>query len=359
MFYLKKIKLNNFRCYTQSTFDFSPTKTLIIGENAVGKTSLVEGIYYLCFGKSFRDARDMDVLKKNTDFYYISGEFYENEYSNSKVSIGYDKKSKRIQKNSLIYKSISEYVGYFKTIVFSPDDLALIKGAPLERRKFLDINISQLDENYLKNLIEYKKILKQRNEFLKNSTSEEYDHCLLEVLTTSLIEKARYIIQARKKIIQELNPYIEKIAKSISNGQEIVKLTYSPNSFEDELEGNMMLKEKYDLYTQTTNTGPHRDDVEIKINGEDASTYGSQGQIKTAVLAIKLGLTEYIRKNDDKIIIILDDIFSELDVERQKAILQLIALGNQVFITATDLNSIPDDVIGDGKIIKLRKEEEQ
>ena len=213
MFYLKKLKLTNFRCYTQIEQEFSPTKNIIIGENAIGKTSLVEAIYFLCFGKSFREAKDIDIIKTNAEFYNIKGEFVDEiKKANDNVIIGYDKKCKKIQKNQNIYKNLSEYVGYFKSIIFSPDDLSFIKGGPIERRKFLDANISQLDSKYLKNLIEYKKILKQRNEFLKNSTLENYNKDLLTILNTSLVERAKIIIKAREELINKLN--INLILKS-------------------------------------------------------------------------------------------------------------------------------------------------
>ena len=360
MFYLKKLKLTNFRCYTQIEQEFSPTKNIIIGENAIGKTSLVEAIYFLCFGKSFREAKDIDIIKTNAEFYNIKGEFVDEiKKANDNVIIGYDKKCKKIQKNQNIYKNLSEYVGYFKSIIFSPDDLSFIKGGPIERRKFLDANISQLDSKYLKNLIEYKKILKQRNEFLKNSTLENYNKDLLTILNTSLVERAKIIIKAREELINKLNPYVKNNSLKISLGQEIVEMKYKPNTEVVNLEKNINAREKHDLFMQTTTVGPHRDDIEILINRQDAAIYGSQGQIKTAILAIKLGLTEFIKENDNKILIILDDVFSELDIDRQIALLLMINLGNQVFITTTDLNSIPLEVVGESKIIKLGKEGQQ
>ena len=347
MFYIKNVKINNFRCYLTKEVEFSPNSNIIIGKNASGKTSLVEAVCYLCLGKSFKNAKDVELIKINKDYFNIIGNIIENEEKNNRIVIGYDTKTKKINYNGKVMSSISDYVGKYKVITFSPDDLELIKGTPTVRRRFIDINLCQIDSKYLKLLMEYKHLLKRRNEILK---LENIDSKYLDILSGEIIERAKYIINKRRKIVEMLNEYIEKKSKFLTNDQEIVELEYFPNVTEEEIKNKFKNDLKIDILTKTTNNGPHRDDLNIYINRQKASIFASQGQIRTAVLAIKLGIADSFRSNNESMIIILDDVLSELDINRQIKLLESIKNGNQVFITTTDIKNIPSNIIKDSKI---------
>lgn len=351
MFFIKKISFTNFRCYEKGSFDFFSGKNIIIGKNASGKTSLVEGIYCLCFTKSFKNVKDNGLVNKNKSFFNIKGEF--ENVNNSSVMISCDLNNKKITKDQKTYKNISEYVGFFNCVVFSPDDLSLIKGSPSERRKFLDVNISQIDKIYMENLISYKKILKERNEFLKSIENNEINNDLFEVLTEKLIEKANVLILKREAFINKLNEFISLIMNDISSKEEKLSIVYKPNCNVDNLWKTAKDNKKLDIITKTTNFGPSRDDFSILINNDEAQIYASQGQIRSAALSIKLGLVNLFKKYNSKTIIILDDVFSELDNNRQKQILNLLSKENQTFITTTSLEHLSEDVLKDSNIIKI------
>lgn len=348
MFYIESIKINNFRCYKSEDFTFSPVCNIILGRNACGKTSLAESICYLCLGKSFKGAKDIDLIRIDNDYFNIIGNIIDDK--KNRIVIGYDKKTKKINLNNKTVPSISEYVGKYKVITFAPDDLDIIKGNPGVRRRFLDMNICQIDSNYLRILMEYKHLLKQRNELLK---LESIDYQYLDILTQELIKRAKLVIKKRKEFVSELNKYVENKSKELTDDQETVFIEYESNVEIENLENQFKNGLKLDILTKTTNNGPHRDDYNIYINGQKANVYASQGQIRTAVLSIKLGISEKFKQNNESMVIILDDVFSELDINRQIKLLESIKSGNQVFITTTDINNLPKSIIESSKIIKI------
>ena len=357
MFYIKKLNLNSFRCYRNYQIDFAPNINIIYGNNAVGKTSLVEAIHCLALVKSHKAITDDELIHKGATYTIIKALINNNENNDELILSIFDKK-KKIQKNNKMYSSLSDYIGFFNVVIFSPEDLNLVKGAPLERRKFLDINLSQTNNQYLLSLIRYRKFLKQRNEILKNHT-EKYDQTLLSVVTDSLIKEAKYIISERVKFLNQLNPYFQTITEKISINKERGELSYLPNCNADQVENNFRERLKTDLMLKTTTTGPHRDDFSFSINNTDAASYGSQGQQRTLTLALKLALAEVIKEKKQNIIIILDDVFSELDTNRQNQILNLLNQSNQIFITTTGIDNLSKDILNQSNIIKIQKEVEE
>ena len=201
MFYLNKIQIINFKCYENKEFVFNPNKNIIVGLNAVGKTSLVEAIYCLCFTKSFKNIKDIDLVAKGKPYFNIKASFNTSNGVDN-VFLGYDCINKRIKKNEKVYKTTSEYLGEYNAIIFSPDDLEFVKGSPAIRRKFLDTNISQINKTYFNSFVKYKKLIKERNEFLKGITNEDnYDQKYLSIITEALIMEARIIIETRNTFI--------------------------------------------------------------------------------------------------------------------------------------------------------------
>lgn len=351
MFYIKEMKINYFRCYSSASFEFSKTKNIIIGNNGIGKTTIVEALCYLCLGKSFKNAKDSEIIKIDAPYFNVIGEIDDSSKSSiSKIVVGYDKKTKKISNNGVFYKTLSEYVGKYKVVSFSPDDLDLIKGSPTVRRRLIDMYLCQKEHEYMKTLSEYKHILKQRNELLKNKS---IDMQYLKIITETLIEKAIYIVNKRNEFIKNLSCFVKKKSQTLTNGTETVHLEYKPNCNINEIHEKIQNDQQLDILTQSTNNGPHRDDVVIYVNNQKASVYSSQGQIRTAVLAIKLSIVEYFKTIDDNIIIILDDVFSELDNFRQVSLIESIGHHNQVFITSTNVDNIPENTIKESKIIRI------
>lgn len=359
MIHINKLKLYKFRCFENYEIDFSDKINILVGDNAVGKTSVVEAIHCFGFAKSHRTNNDIQLIKSGNDHSFIKG-IFENQGRKSEITLSFTEKGKKIINNSKPYSNLSDYIGFLNVVIFCPEDLELVKGGPANRRKFLDSNISQINPLYLKSSINYRKILKERNELLKiMSESEEKDYNLLSVYTQGLTKEARNIINLRKEFIEKLNPYINLKTKAISSGLEEASIKYIPCVNEDELEFIFKDNLKNDLLYKTTTKGPHRDDFVIELNGQNVSDFGSQGQQRTAVLAIKLALAELIASKSDSLIIILDDVFSELDNNRQNEIISLLSKTNQIFITTTSIDSLSEKVLEGSNIITISKESEE
>lgn len=355
MFYIKNIKINNFRCFKSCDFSFDPKINILIGNNGCGKTTVVEAISYLCLGKSFKNAKDADVLRFNQPYFNVIANLDgENE---EKLVISYDGKQKKIKKDEYVYKTLSEHVGIYKLISFCPDDLDIIKGTPSIRRNFLDVFISQYDITYLKMLVQYKKVLKTRNEFLKNVENDRYDRILFGVINEKLVQTGLEIIKLRNNYISLLNEYAKSVSKQLLNDGKYIEIKYLSDVAEDEFKKTVKNCEKHDLMCKTTSHGPHRDDFTVSFGGVDASSYSSQGQIRIAVLALKLAIYQMFSKQNNNIIIILDDVFSELDINRQSFLMEYIKNVGQVFITTTEISKLPSDIKENSKIIEIKEGE--
>lgn len=349
MIYVKSLKLNNFRCFKSISLEFKPNINILIGNNGCGKTSIVEAISYLCLGKSFKSIKDKDVLKINEDFFNIISVIVGKE--ENRIVVGYDGKQKRIRNGEIIYKSLSEHIGKYKLLSFCPDDLDIIKGNPNNRRRFIDVFISQCDSLYLKSLAEYKKILKMRNEFLKSIINNQYDKVYFDVLNEKLVKNAEIVINIRKKYFDLLNKYINIVCSSLTNPNTSIKLVYEP----DVIDVNDIKKAyNIDLCSGISTRGPQKDDFVVLFNDKNASIYASQGQIRLCILAMKLAIYEMFRKKDENIFIILDDVFSELDKEKQIYLMNYIKNVGQVFITTTEIDKIPKQLIDSSNIIEMK-----
>lgn len=353
MFYIKNLKLNNFRCFKSIEFNFSPNINMLIGLNGVGKTSVVEGISYLCLGKSFKNAKDKDVLRNEAEYFNIISTIYSND--DERIVIGYDGQHKRIKKGEKICKTLSEHVGEYKLISFSPDDLYIIKGAPAERRQFLDTFISQIDTLYLKTLSEYKKILKIRNEFLKNIIDNNYDKVMFDIINQKLIANGKKVVELREKYISILKNKIKLVSNDLFHKEMNIEIEYIPDVSLVNYEKEISECVNIDLLSKITTKGPQKDDICIYINNKHANTFSSQGQIRIAVLSMKLAVYEIFKEIDDNIIIVLDDVLSELDKNKQIYLLNYVKKVGQIFITTTDIDKIPEDVKENSNIIEIKE----
>lgn len=363
--FLRKISLTNFRNYDNLDLEFNKNINIFIGNNAQGKTNILESIYVLSISKSHRINKDLFLIKDNCLFTKIHGEII--NYDNlNEFEILINKKGKRVSINSNPFRKISEYLSNINTIMFCPDDLEIIKGTPSERRYFLNSSLSQFYSDYSLKLSKYNKLLKNRNEYLKNT--EKIDKIYLKILTDKLINLNVDLIIYRRNYINEINKYIVKIYKNLTNKDKIsIKYDSFINNDINEKNIKQEIQEKFDrvleneIFQRTTLLGIHKDDFSIYIDDVKINNYGSQGQQRISILCLKLAEIDiYKEKFNKKPIILLDDIFSELDSEKKENIIKYINSDMQVFITSTDLNNIDEKItknadifyVNDGKVIK-------
>lgn len=358
---IKNIELLNFRNYNKLKVSFYKGINIIYGKNAQGKTNLLESIYLLGLTKSHRNFQDQNLIQYNKDFLLIKGKIKENNvYTNMEVYI--DNKEKKLKIDGDKVKKINNYISKMNIIIFYPEDLYLIKGSPQNRRSFLNTELSQLYSNYYIVMNEYNKLLKMRNEYLKKIYKcNNVDYNYLDIITNYLIEKAIIIYKLRYKFISRLNEKVEKIYFDIMNINNF-KIKYKPNidiNIEDsDLKNKLkkIYKDKldYDIKINSTSVGPHKDDIEFYLDDINLKLYGSQGQQRIAIVAIKLAEIEIFKKYKDSTpILLLDDIFSELDIEKQNNLLNYIKNNIQTIITTTDLSNISKKLINKSKLFKI------
>ena len=348
--FIKKIKLKQFRNYQEVAVVFEKNINIIIGRNAQGKTSLIESMYVLSTTKSHRTSKDQQLILFNEDFARIEAQI-NRELDDFELSLSISKKGKKANYNGIVQKKLSDYVGKLIVVLFAPEDLSLVKGGPPYRRRFLDMEIGQLSPSYLYHLAQYGKLLKQRNELLKQLRHNRKNELLLEVLTEQLVPHAVFIVGKRMEFLEKLQQFAKGVHGEITNGLEEISFSYV-NSFKDwELTEEQALQ-KYkdafdsDIQNGTTALGPHRDDFVVSINGINTHQFGSQGQQRTASLSIKLAEIELIYSVlGEYPILLLDDVLSELDDSRQTQLLNTIKNKVQTFITTTNIDGIDEEVV--------------
>lgn len=352
---LEELQVTNFRIYKSFKKKFNSKINVIYGSNGQGKTSVLEAIYYLALTKSFRTNKDIVSLKSEEEFFDLKGSFINKDKIKQQSRIYFSKKeSKHAFLNSERVKTFSELVGHFPVILLSLEDINLTFGLPAVRRKFLDILLSQLYPVYLQSLQKYKKAVQQKNRFLSDTTNEN-KISELEIWNSQIIEYGSEIVFRRIKFINYINKHITKKYNVISGKTEQIKIDY--NSFysnkTDDIE---LITIKNDFLTainkakekewrrQTSLVGPHKDDFFIFKEGYPFKSHGSQGENKSILLALKLLESDYVYHiSHKKPILLLDDIFGELDNNRVHNLLSLIIEYGQVFITTTDLNKFKTD----------------
>ena len=336
MLYLMRITnltVDNFRNHTHSTLQLTAGINVLVGPNAQGKTNLLEAVYLSCVGRGWRTVRDSEMLQFGKERALVQVNAMK-RFGNVEIAIQLGQGLKKsISINRVPIAKVAELMGQINCIFFSPDELKLVKEAPADRRRFMNIDLSQIDKSYFYALARYNKILQQRNASLKNNC----DLRELDVWDLQLIQQGKILIQKRQAFIQKLTPYVVKKHQALTGGQEIITMTYETCAdFEREL---LAAREK-DLRLRTTTVGPHRDDLAILINNQDVRIFGSQGQQRTVALSIKLAeLDLFADITGEKPILLLDDVFSELDSSRQARLLTAIA-DTQVVITATDAPAV-------------------
>ena len=340
--YIKKIYLKNFRNYKEINIPFQEKINIILGKNGQGKTNLLEGIYILSMGKSFRTNIDTEMISFNEDHFRVKGEF-DKDGADLKVEMIMKKKEKLFSINGVEKKKNADLLENVYTVVFSPEDLKIIKEEPEKRRKFLDRQLFQLKPLYYKELAKYKKVLKNKNSTLKE---EFIDEGLLDVWDEYLSDTGAKIMMERRDILLKINEISYDINKNITDGKEKLRVEYEPQvelkpNYEEQKKE--ILKAQKDNRTRdmergTTTAGPHRDDIIISIDGIDSRKFGSQGQQRTAALSLKLAELKIIKEETgEDAILLLDDVLSELDIDRQNFLINSFK-ENQIFISAAEIN---------------------
>lgn len=343
--YIKEIKLHNFRNYSDEQVFFNKNVNLFLGDNAQGKTNLLEGIYLNAIGRSFKNVRDKDLIKFGQDYckiqtIHVAG----GEEHTTEIVISKDGK-KGIKADGIKLTKTSELLDRLYMIVFSPEDLKIVKEEPEKRRRFIDRELCQIRAGYLSDLNDYKKILKQRNAYLKG---DRIDMDMLSIWDSQMAKVGTRIIEKRKYFIEKIDGISNGIHKKITGGKETLELKYEPSEFDPSLVNE-------DIKNRTTGHGPHRDDFKISANGVDLRKFGSQGQQRTAALSLKLSEIKIIEEEKgEKPILLLDDVLSELDNERQVYLMN--SLGeNQMFITTTDITDKVKENLPEGKVFFIER----
>ena len=342
MMQLAKIYLNNFKNHLESKFNLINGVNCFVGKNGVGKTNVLDAIYYLCLTKSYYNKLDILNINFDHDYFTIKGNFIKNDDEYELICSLSKKTKKSVKINSKKYKRFSDHIGKFPVVIISPTDSNLIIEGPDTRRRYMNSSISQFDNNYLINLIDYNRALKQRNKILKNNNEGgKIDKITLEAFNYTLSKKSKYIFESRKKFIEEINIIFQKFYSIISKSKETVKLKYISHLHEHSMIDLLEKNFDVDKISKSTTHGLHKDDVSLVMNNRLIKKFGSQGQQKTFLVSLKLAQFELLEKiNFIKPILLLDDIFDKLDNSRVEELLSLVDEGffSQVFITDTSEN---------------------
>jgi len=347
--------MENFRIYESRKFQFDGDIVIFVGKNGVGKSSVLEAISILGNLKSFRAAADRDLIKYGSNQYFVEME-YESQGSKYKLGLGFGKKSpgekkfdRRMRVNSEIIEKISEFIGKFQTVIFAPDDINIIESGPLERRRFVDMLLSTIHNDYLVSLQNYRRLLKLRSAFFAKS-GRNIDEQYLSSFDIELVKSGATIQQYRKNFVEDFQVIFDNYVKTISSGKDKWSIKYQPSieggENPDVLKKSLINARLDDMRYRQTTRGIHRDRI-LFVNDEknliDISKNGSQGQKRTAVLALKMSQFVFTRNmKSEKPVLLIDDVPNDLDIERRKKFIEFLQDAGQAFITATELTALND-----------------
>lgn len=353
--YIKEIELKNFRNYENLKINFNQNLNFIIGKNAQGKTNLLESIFICSMGKSFRTSKDSEMIKFGKDFSRVTlcaqKQFFETVIDITLKSEG----KKFVKVDGINILKTSQLLENVYIVVFSPEDLKIVKDEPEKRRKFIDRELSVLRPAYFDSLSKYKKVIIQRNNYLKEKI---IDPAVLDIWDTQLSHYGADIMKMRKEFTEKLNIISSRIHSGITDGKEKSRLEYEPNvKITVDIQKNLYdaIKKSYDndIRLRTTTRGPHRDDITFYIDEINVRNFGSQGQQRTAALSLKLAELDLIKEETgEEAVLLLDDVMSELDNNRQKFLIETLS-ANQIFITSTEISENLREAASKGKIITV------
>jgi len=352
---VNKLILRNFRNYINLTLTFTHGINIFIGDNGQGKTNILEAIYYAAMGHSHRTNTDTELIRWQQDSASISIFFSRLSIENSIVLKFNTNQKKEIINNNYTIKP-KELIGLLNVVLFSPEDLMLIKGMPTMRRRFLDMEISQISPAYYQQLLKYNRILAQRNTLLKKIREHTEKAEMLDAWDEQLATIGSQIVKKRQIAIKKLAMLANLMHRKITDNKENLTVIYHKHGIDeniienlaDEYRKKLVELRQHDIYRGSTSVGPHRDDLILSVNGINLRTFGSQGQQRTGVLALKLSELEFIKSETGEYpVLLLDDVMSELDASRREHLIAFIQDRIQTFITATEKKYFPDNKFGE------------
>ena len=356
--YIKELKVKNFRNYKDLAIEFDKRVNLITGQNAQGKTNMIEALYMSSMGRSFRTNHDNEMIRFGEESAYIKV-LAEKEYVSTKVEVLLSKAIKKaIKKDGCSVRKTADLLENIIIVIFSPDDLRIVKDEPEKRRRFIDRELSQIKPAYYDAFMKYRRALNERNSYLK---SDDIKESMLDIWDEGLIRYGALVMKYRNEFIEDISHLSSKIHSRITNGKEALSLVYQPNinyaestDIQEELiERELIAARERDIRTGTTTKGPHKDDFSFIIDNINVRNYGSQGQQRTSALSLKLAELDLIkRETGENAILLLDDVMSELDEERREYLIRALS-ENQIFITTTDIDDSLIKAYPDAKIIKI------
>lgn len=352
---VESLKLQNYRNYEYLNMNFDEKINIIYGDNAQGKTNILESMYVCATSKSHRGSKDREIIRFDNDESHIKVNVKKNDM-NYRIDMHLKKnKPKGIAVNGIPIKRAVELFGILNIVFFSPEDLNIIKNGPSERRRFIDMELSQLDKIYLDCLINYNKVVNQRNSLLKEYAFSGREDIIssLDIWDMQLVKYGNDVIKSREKFVKDINDLVKSIHTKLSGDREQLEIIYEPCVKEQDFESELVRVRDRDLKFKCTNIGPHKDDMCFLINGMDVRKYGSQGQQRTAALSLKLAEIELVKQIiHDTPVLFLDDVLSELDSRRQNFLLD--SIGNiQTMITCTGLDEFINNRFSINKIFKV------
>ena len=335
---IKSLSIRNFRNHTYKDLTFNPGINVITGENATGKTNIVEAVYYLSLARSFRGVDDAEIVEDGHDYAEIDSQVLEGEIKRN-IRILITKKGRSVLVNNKKVSKLSDLAKCVNVLLFEPKDVLLFKGLPRERRNFLDINLSKQFPIYLEYISRYEKVLKQRNELLR---SGNYDENLLNTTTEMLVKYAGPIVNYRTMFVKDINDILIKITRALTGAKEKIEISYRPfvamsSDYQTKALEAFNRSLDNDLKYKATSIGIHREDISVSLNGKDIAVYGSQGENRLVALALKLSPYFMIKDDDKKPVVVLDDVMSELDDTNKERLINFLRKFSQVFITGTEL----------------------
>ena len=367
---IKSLKLLYFRNYLSANIEVHPSLNVLVGNNANGKTNIIESIFCLALGKSYRTKSDSECIMFGEAATAMSCVVNKND-KNLDIMLGINNKGKSAKIAGIKKTKLTDFVGELNVVLFSPEDLQLVKGSPALRREFINREFYQYSRIYHKYYLMYQHLLKQRNSYLKDmrkNPKDEMSLAYLDTLTSQLAKVAIYITKERVSFIQEISKLTYQNMLNISNGQETLKIKYKSSvleslnitdvndtNFTEENLVKVMMKRSFDdIMRGSTKIGPHQDDLEFYINDLDAKMYASQGQQRSIVLSLKLAEINYLKsKTGTYPVLLLDDVLSELDKNRQLKLLDAINENVQTFITTPSISDIKEDLLKKAKVFKI------
>ncbi|MCR5250742.1 MAG: DNA replication/repair protein RecF [Lachnospiraceae bacterium] len=350
---IKSLELDHYRNYESLSIDFSSGVNILYGDNAQGKTNILEAIYVSATTRSHRGSKDKDIIRFDSEEAHIKT-ILDKEGLERRVDMHLRKgKSKGIAIDKVRIKKAIELIGLLNLVLFSPEDMAIIKNAPSERRNFVDTELCQLDHIYLYDFNNFNKVVNQRNKLLKDLYFHPEYREMIGIWDNQLVSYGTKMIRRREKFVEELNAIIEEIHAKLSGNREKLKIVYEPNVRADDFEEQLKASLEKDIRLKMTCVGPHRDDFIFLSNGIDVRVFGSQGQQRTAALSLKLSEIELVKQvTKDNPVLLLDDVLSELDGNRQNHLLNNIG-GIQTIITCTGLDDFVNNRFAYDKVFRV------